>query len=208
MEEHLEMQQVQSGNGTIKNAMENTATNRQRFALWCITKKDYRNEVISKEEAARLIQELGDPNYKKASKKSLARQLEDYMVEHFEEIWKACGESLKVKSIVEDDPTYTKSPKRYAFIGFGCGITYFTYRKNNMKAKEIADAGKDLIHGKAEDMFVRRFTADERRYYDSIGCPLRAIYSQDQHIQQCCYGLVTRFAETVGVTLDYVSRLD
>ena len=45
--------------------MDNTATPRQRWALYCITKKDYRNEVLSKEEAAKLIKELGDPQYKK-----------------------------------------------------------------------------------------------------------------------------------------------
>ena len=44
--------------------MENTATARQRWALYCITKKDYRNEVLSKEEAARLIKELGVGAYR------------------------------------------------------------------------------------------------------------------------------------------------
>lgn len=189
--------------------MENTATARQRWALYCITKKDYRDVVISKEEAARLIKELGDPNYKKASKtKSLAKQLEDYLVEHFDEIWKACGESLKLKSIVQEDKPESENPRRYAFIGFGCGITYFTYRKNNKKAEEIANAGNDLIYGKIEEMFLKKFTTAERKHYKMIGCPLEAIFSQDQHIQSTCYYMVTKFAESVGVKLDYESHLD
>lgn len=53
----------------------NTATPRQRWALYCITKKDYRNEILSKEEAARLIKELGTPGYKKSYKKSLSDEL-------------------------------------------------------------------------------------------------------------------------------------
>ena len=55
----------------------NTATARQRWALYCITKKDYRNEILSKEEAAKLIKELGDPNYKKASKTKKTISIED-----------------------------------------------------------------------------------------------------------------------------------
>lgn len=192
--------------------MENTATPRQRWALFCITKKDYRDEILSKEEAARLIKELGDPNYKKASKKdkteSLGDRLEKYLVDNFDKLFKACGESMKIKSIVEDDPMYTKNPKKYAFIGFGCGITYFTYRKNNLKAKEIAERAKTLLRGKISDMFLARFTPEEQRYYENIGCPLLAIFSQDINIQQTYYSMVVKWAEENGVKMDYKSFLD
>lgn len=192
--------------------MENTATPRQRWALFCITKKDYRNEILSKEEAARLIKELGDPNYKKASKKakeeSLGDRLEKYLVDNFDKLFKACGESMKIKSIVEDDPAFTKNPKKYAFIGFGCGITYFTYRKNNLKAKEIEERAKTLIRGKISDMFLAKFTSEEQKYYENIGCPLLAIFSQDINIQQTYYSMVVKWAEENGVKMDYKSFLD
>jgi len=192
--------------------MENTATPRQRWALYCITKKDYRNEILSKEEAARLIKELGDPNYKKASKKtkeeSLGDRLEKYLVDNFDKLFKACGESMKIKSIVEDDPTLTKNPKKYAFIGFGCGITYFTYRKNNLKAKEIAERANTLLRGKISDMFLARFTHEEQKYYKNIGCPLLAIFSQDINIQQTYYSMVVKWAEENGVKMNYKSFLD
>jgi len=192
--------------------MENTATPRQRWALYCITKKDYRNEILSKEEAARLIKELGDPNYKKASKKtkeeSLGDRLEKYLVDNFDKLFKACGESMKIKSIVEDDPTLTKNPKKYAFIGFGCGITYFTYRKNNLKAKEIAERANTLLRGKISNMFLARFTHEEQKYYKNIGCPLLAIFSQDINIQQTYYSMVVKWAEENGVKMNYKSFLD
>ena len=166
--------------------MENTATPRQRWALFCITKKDYRNEILSKEEAARLIKELGDPNYKKASKKdkgeSLGDRLEKYLVDNFDKLFKACGESMKIKSIVEDDPMYTKNPKKYAF--------------------------KTLLRGKISDMFLARFTPEEQRYYENIGCPLLAIFSQDINIQQTYYSMVVKWAEENGVKMDYKSFLD
>jgi hypothetical protein len=108
----------------------------------------------------------------------------------------------------EDDPTLTKNPKKYAFIGFGCGITYFTYRKNNLKAKEIAERANTLLRGKISNMFLARFTHEEQKYYKNIGCPLLAIFSQDINIQQTYYSMVVKWAEENGVKMDYKSFLD
>ena len=196
------------------------ATSRQRWALYLITKKDYRNVELTKQEAADLIKELGDPNYKKSkdsncnkgkpvrTSSTLASKLEEYMVDHFEEIWRACTESMGIKSIVEEDKSNGQNRKRFAMIGVGCSISYFKYRKNNKKAKEIAETAKKLIRGKIEDMFIARFTKDERKYYERIGCPLEAIFSQDGNIQSQCYYLVVKFAETQGIKMDYETRLD
>lgn len=204
------------------------ATSRQRWALYLITKKDYRDVELTKQEAADLIKELGDPNYKKGkdsncnkskdlnykkdkparTSSTLASKLEEYMVDHFEEIWKACTESMGIKSVVEEDKSNGQNRKRFAMIGVGCSISYFKYRKNNKRAKEIAEAGKKLIRGKIEDMFIARFTKDERKYYERIGCPLEAIFSQDGNIQSQCYYLVVKFAETQGIKMDYETRLD
>lgn len=204
------------------------ATSRQRWALYLITKKDYRDVELTKQEAADLIKELGDPNYKKRkdsncnkskdsnckkdkparTSSTLASKLEEYMVDHFEEIWRACTESMGIKSIVEEDKSNGQNRKRFAMIGVGCSISYFKYRKNNKKAKEIAETGKKLIRGKIEDMFIARFTKDERKYYERIGCPLEAIFSQDENIQSQCYYLVVKFAETQGIKMDYETRLD
>ena len=204
------------------------ATSRQRWALYLITKKDYRDVELTKQEAADLIKELGDPNYKKSkdsnckkdkdlnckkgkpvrTSSTLASKLEEYMVDHFEEIWRACTESMGIKSIVEEDKSNGQNRKRFAMIGVGCSISYFKYRKNNKKAKEIAETAKKLIRGKIEDMFIARFTKDERKYYERIGCPLEAIFSQDGNIQSQCYYLVVKFAETQGIKMDYETRLD
>ena len=204
------------------------ATSRQRWALYLITKKDYRDVELTKQEAADLIKELGDPNYKKGkdpnckkdkdlnckkdkparTSSTLASKLEEYMVDHFEEIWRACTESMGIKSIIEEDKSNGPDRKRFAMIGVGCSISYFKYRKNNKKAKEIAETGKKLIRGKIEDMFIARFTKDERKYYERIGCPLEAIFSQDGNIQSQCYYLVVKFAETQGIKMDYETRLD
>lgn len=194
------------------------ATKRQRWALYLITKKDYRDAELTKEEAAKLISELGDPNYKSKKRENpeakterrsaLAIKLEKYMTDHFEEIWKACGESMKIKSVIEEDKPNDPNRKRYAMIGFGCSVSSFKYRKNSKKANEIAREGRKLIYGKIEDMFVARFSKDEQDYYERIGCPLRAIFSQDENIQSRCHYLVTKFAQEQGIKMTYETRLD
>ena len=82
--------------------MENSkATSRQLWALYCITKKDYRNENLSK-EAAKLISELGDKNYAKKAKakKTLSEELLDYLYENFNKIFSSAVESLNYKSVM------------------------------------------------------------------------------------------------------------
>lgn len=189
--------------------IENTATPRQRWALFCITKKDYRNEIISKEEAARLIKELGTPDYKKKSNKTLSQELLDYLKEHFDEMFAEAVKSLSVKSILEDDDHVpADKKKRYAFIGFGCGITYFKYRKNNKRAEEINKAQSKFRFGEIEKMFLSKFTAKERNYYKNIGCPLEAIWIQDQNMQLSYFYTVSEFAKSKGIEMKVISRLD
>ena len=189
--------------------IENTATPRQRWALFCISKKDYRNEILSKEEAARLIKELGTPDYKKKSNKTLSQELLDYLKEHFDEMFAEAVKSLSVKSILEDDDHVpADKKKRYAFIGFGCGITYFKYRKNNKRAEEINKAQSKFRFGEIEKMFLSKFTAKERNYYKNIGCPLEAIWIQDQNMQLSYYYTVSEFAKSKGIEMKVISRLD
>lgn len=188
---------------------ENTATPRQRWALFCITKKDYRNKILSKEEAARLIKELGTPDYKKKSNKSLSAELLDYLKEHFDEMFAGAVKSLSVKSILEDDDHIpADKKKRYAFIGFGLAITYFKYRKSNKQAEEINKAQKKFRFGEIEKMFLSKFTAKERNYYKKIGCPLEAIWTQDQNMQLSYYHTVREFAKSKGIEMEVVSHLD
>ena len=186
--------------------MDNTATPRQRWALYCITKKDYSNEILSKEEAAKLIKELGNPNYKKKINKTLSEELLDYLKEHFDEMFNDAIESLSQKSIVVEDKP--KDPKKYAFIGFGCGITYLNYRKNNKKAEEIDRAARKYHYDNIEKMFLNKFTKKEHNYYNNIGCPLEAIWAQDQNMQLSYYYKVRDFAKSKGIEMKVISRLD
>ena len=191
--------------------MENSkATSRQLWALYCITKKDYRNENLTKEEASKLISELGDKNYvKKAkAKKTLSEELLDYLYENFNKIFSSAIESLNYKSVVQADPNFNNDTRKFAFIGVGCGITYPVYRKNNKKLQEIDEAAHKYRHNEILDMFMSKFTKKEVEHYEDIGCPLQAIWSQDQGMQYSYWEMVKDFAESKGLKMIIKSVLD
>ncbi len=191
--------------------MENSkATSRQLWALYCITKKDYRNENLSKEEAAKLISELGDKNYvkKSKSKKTLSEELLDYLYENFNKIFSSAVESLNYKSVVQADPKFSNDTRKFAFIGVGCGITYPVYRKNNKKLQEIDEAAHKYRWNEIKRMFMSKFSNKDVEYYERIGSPLEAIWSQDQGMQVSYWEMVRKFAESKGLKLQIRTMLD
>lgn len=189
--------------------MENTATSRQRWALYCITKKDYRNVELSKEEAAKLIKELGNKDYKKKSKKTISEELLDYLKDNIDEIYNACLGEIGYKSILEDnvnpDP---KTKERWAFVGCGCGITWLTYRKNNKKAKEIDEAARKYRGEEILNLLVKKMPKKDYNYLKSIGCPFEAIWYQMQNLQCKYYYFVQKFAKDKGIEIEIHSHID
>lgn len=177
-----------------------TATPRQRWALYCITKKDYREVNISKEEASKIIEKFG-------KKSTLEEELLTYLKDNFNEIFEYAGESLKIRSVIEDDPDFTDKPKKYAFIGVGCGITYPKYHKSK-GMESLMNAAHNYRRNEIKNLFIKQFTDKERKYYKTIGCPLEAIWEQDQQIQQGYWYVVKRFCESKGKHVDIISHLD
>ena len=191
--------------------MENSkATSRQLWALYCITKKDYRGANLSIEEAAKLISELGDKNYvkKTKAKKIISEELLDYLYENFNKIFSSAVDSLNYNSVVQADPNFRNDTRKFAFVRIGCGITYPVYRKNNKKLQEIDEAAHKYRRDEIFDMFMSKFTKKEVEHYENIGCPLQAIWSQDQGIQYSYWQMVQSFAESKGLTMRIKSVLD
>ena len=191
--------------------MENSkATPRQLWALYCITKKDYRNSNLTKEEAAKLIGELGSPDYKKTKKasKTLSEELLEYLMENFDKMFDSAIKSLNYRSVVESDPMFSNDQRKYIFIGVGCGITYPVYRKNNKKLQEIDEAAHKYRWNEIKRMFMSKFSNKDVEYYERIGSPLEAIWSQDQGMQVSYWEMVRKFAESKGLKLQIRTMLD
>ena len=182
--------------------MDNSATPRQRWALYCITKKDYRNIEISKEEAAKLIQELGNKEYKKKSKKSLSDQLLDYLKNHIDELYNKWLNEIGYKSILEDDVNPNpKTKQRWAFVGCGCGMTWLKYRKSK-RAEEIDMAARKFRGNEILNMLIKKLPKKDYNYLKKIGCPFEAIWYQMQNLQCTYYHFVIEFAKEKGINME------
>ena len=195
------------------------ATKRQRWALWCLTKKDYRDVEISKEEASKLIGELSaakkeekpataKPTAKKATKLSIKKELEQYILEKFDsEIMLHCSEELKYESPLTLEAN--GKARHYTFVGGGCGIAYPKYRKNSKICKEIDKAAHDFRLKGAMKAFLKRFDKKTIKHYEDIGFPLSALWFQSLRCQNAYWYCVKDFATNVkGQKFDIISYLD
>ena len=191
-----------------------TATPRQLWALYCITKTDYRGKGLSYDEASALIKKLGNPEYRKADKTArkvvdLKTELLNYIKEEkLDGIIEHVKTALGIKSILSNDPLYMKEEKHYNFRGFGCGFAWIEYDKRSKIGKAIVEASKD-IRGEVRAMIVNAFPMDLRKQLEAEGTPLEAIVFQDITINSAYEQAVVDFMTSKGVKNAWVnSRLD
>ena len=191
-----------------------SATSRQLWALYCITKTDYRGKNLTYDEASALIKKLGNPEYRKADKVErkvvdLKTELLEYIKnEKLDGIIEKVKTALGIKSIVSNDLLYMKEEKHYNFRGFGCGFAWLEYDKRSKIGKAIEEAFKD-IRMEVRGMIVNAFPIDLHKQLEVEGTPLEAIVFQDITINSSINQAVADFMETKGVKNVWVnSRLD
>lgn len=204
--------------------MNNTpASSRQLWALFCITKRDYRNDNLSYEEASDLIKKLGKKDYvKKTNKKSNKNSMEDQFIEFYKaNVMPSVVASLKsaigIKSVVEEDTTIMKGTdtdgkaKTYNMRGFGCSISYLDYDKRSKKAKELEEVFRSVRFKKCRDLVVAQFPKSLIKQLENEGTPIGAIYCQDYDVNSTLFNGVVRFAKEalkINSRFEYITRLD
>lgn len=193
--------------GYITNA-EKSATKKQLWALYCLTKKDYRGEGLTMLDASKLIESLNNAksNAPKVAPKKKSNTLEvefiDYMYKEMQGIIKTCKDELKIQSIVEDDPSiFTDATKRksYAFFGVGCGISVLTFDKRSKIGKKIKELSSKHHMTTFLEMFLKGFTPKQIKYMENVGFPLQAMYYQNINIGAQYEWAVASFMEQKGV---------
>lgn len=124
--------------GYITMTMTRMMTKRQGFALFCITKKDYRNDNLTYEQASKLIEELGDKNYVKKSVGN--KNVEKYndaariMEEAIEAGNNALNEAKPTPMVVQQHASVLddNSPvqKEWVIDGGVCGFAWISFKAN------------------------------------------------------------------------------
>ncbi len=168
--------------------MEKLATKRQLWALFCITKNDYRNANLTMSQASELIKKYGNKQQPKAQTQKVDKLEEEYLAYMKKQCqsWIAIArKALNIQSVVEDDPRFTdpKKCKKYNFFGYGCGISIINFDKRSKVGKRIMELRAKHRHT-IEQMFLNGFTKTEQRYYEKLGCPLLALFTQDIRISR------------------------
>ena len=199
---------------TERNA-ERPATKKQLWALYCLTKKDYRGQDLTMLDASTLIKRLNakkvvaDTNTPKvvktsvrAKKTTLESEFIEYMREKMQGIIAACRKQLKIKSVIEDDPTIFTDPKKrksYAFFGVGCGISILEFDKRSKVGKQIKELSAKHRMTTFLNMFLNGFSSKEINYMKNVGFPLQAMYYQNIEIGAKYEWAVASFMEKNGV---------
>ena len=203
---------------TEKNA-ERPASKKQLWALYCLTKKDYRKQDLTMLDASKLIEQFNaskvvskmgvndTPNqvrktFVKTKKPTLEQEFISYMEEKIQGIIAICRQAIQIRSVVEDDPTFfpnKKDKKQFAFFGFGCGITIIDYDKRSKKGKLIEELSSKHHMKTFLKMFLNGFTTKEIKYFENVGFPLQAMYCQDIKITAAYEHAVASFMIKQGV---------
>lgn len=193
---------------TERNA-ERPASKKQLWALYCLTKKDYRNEGLTMLDASKLIAQLNENKgadkvvkVTRQAKPSIEQEFISYMTDKLQGVINVCKDAIKIKSVVEDDPTiFTDESKRqkYAFFGFGCGISIIKFDKRSKLGKVILELSSKHRNTTFLNVFLKGFTTKQITYFENVGFPLQAMYNQDIRISGKYENAVADFMREKGV---------
>lgn len=193
------------------NNPDEPASKKQLWALFCITKQDWRGKNLTKGEASELIQKYSGerPQKSVATAKSLDSKIkEDIMNNLKPKLDKQMAKAFGLQSVVGDadlEGNLIPGGKRYKFFGSGCGWAWVKYDKRNKKLGEVLDK-YDEIYRKG---FFEKFANEYIKKYKER--ELGAVLSQDIDIQCIIKQAALDYAESIGINTKgaYVnSRLD
>jgi len=178
----------------VKN---NPATKKQLWALFCITKKDYRNQNITFDEADKIIKEA---NAKKENTtpiqittnktKCKKSDMLDFFMENLDNIKNKLFTELSIKSIITDD--LNPNNKKYIFMGGGCGFSHLSIDKRNKKANDELEKWNQV-----KKVFEKNLikSIDKKILYDmeKSGNPLEAHLMQNLKYNSILMGYLSQY---------------
>lgn len=190
------------------------ATKRQLWALFLASKNagrthDYRNDGLTMQQASELLDKFksgtttATATPQKSARVSADEQLErdfrEYVENHYvNAAVKQLEQVLKQVSIIQDDPTTTKKPKRYIFFGSGCSIGYVTWDRRGKKGEKIDDVSRK-VRQYAFSLVSKKIGKKKVDELRRMGSPAEAILYQDYEMNNLWLQVKRTFMEKCGV---------
>jgi len=191
------------------NNPDEPASKKQLWALFCITKQDWRDKNLTKGEASELIQKYsGERNTQNKEALSTNSIKKDIIQNLKPKLDKQMAKAFGMQSVVGDadlEGNLIPGRKRYKFFGSGCGWAWVKYDKRNKKLGEVLDKYDDVYRKGFFEKFANEYI---KKYKER---ELGAVLSQDIDIQCIIKQAALDYAESIGINTKgaYVnSRLD
>ena len=198
-----------AGYRVLEEDADEPASKKQLWALFCIYKKDFRNQGLTKGEASELIKKGASERPAKSSGKSLDKQICEHIETYLKpKLDKEMNKAFGMQSVVGDadlEGNLIPGRKRYKFFGGGCGFAWIKYDKRNKKLGEIIDKYEDIYRNK----YWEKFADEYIKIYKEK--EMGAVLSQDLNIKYAIQYAILNFAESIGINVGkaYVDgRLD
>lgn len=195
-------------NEAINNPDE-PASKKQLWALFCITKQDWRDKNLTKGEASELIQKYSGERTTQNKEALSVNSIKKDIIQNLKpKLDKQMAKAFGMQSVVGDadlEGNLIPGRKRYKFFGSGCGWAWVKYDKRNKKLGEVLDKYDDVYR----KVFFEKFANEYIKKYKER--ELGAVLSQDIDIQCIIKQAALDYAESIGINTKgaYVnSRLD
>lgn len=205
------------------------ASSRQTWALFSITKKDFRKANLTAKQASELITKLNsEKGYVRPqitgnntaplkaaingdSGKIKLPSLKQYYLEQLPRLVRVLQNQMGIESTIGDDPM-TVLPgqgKSYAFFGGGLGFAWLKYDKRSKIAKKV-DEEANKIKPEIDKLVINAaFSKIAQQAYQDKGWPLQAMTFQNEAYKRGYLQIAVDYLNALGIENVYVdSRLD
>ena len=191
------------------NNPDEPASKKQLWALFCITKQDWRDKNLTKGEASELIQKYSGERTTQNKESLSVNSIKKDIIQNLKpKLDKQMEKAFGMQSVVGDadlEGNLIPGRKRYKFFGSGCGWAWVKYDKRNKKLGEVLDKYDDIYRKGFFEKFAKEYI---KKYKER---ELGAVLSQDIDIQCIIKQAALDYAESIGINTKgaYVnSRLD
>ena len=191
------------------NNPDEPASKKQLWALFCITKQDWRDKNLTKGEASELIQKYSGERTTQNKEALSVNSIKKDIIQNLKpKLDKQMAKAFGMQSVVGDadlEGNLIPGRKRYKFFGSGCGWAWVKYDKRNKKLGEVLDKYDDVYR----KVFFEKFANEYIKKYKER--ELGAVLSQDIDIKCIIKQAALDYAESIGINTKgaYVnSRLD